>query len=172
MTPRRPAPSSGVPASDLPAEVRRGIELAGYYPALVEQVVATAVAGEAVHAHLVHQETTFDAQEVRSHVTVLVVTPTRLVTAHVDDQRWVEFGPGAVGVGWDGLLLGLATHLATGATNNPAESMAWMVSDEGREFMTASSELWFEASVAAGTPEAEARAAADRTTAAYTAVPE
>src|SRR5690349_8035252 len=27
--------------------------------------------------------------------------------AHVDDQRWTEYGPGAVGVGWDGALLGL-----------------------------------------------------------------
>ena len=28
--------------------------------------------------------------------------------AHVDDTRWSEFGPGAVGVGWDAALLGLA----------------------------------------------------------------
>ncbi len=25
--------------------------------------------------------------------------------AHVDDERWAEFGPGAVGVGWDTGLL-------------------------------------------------------------------
>ena len=36
--------------------------------------------------------------------------------------------------------------------------------------MRGSSEAWREASVAAGTPEDEARAAADRTTAAYTGV--
>ena len=92
---RPPTPSAGAHAPDLPPEVRRGIELAGYYPALVEQVVATAVAGEAVHAHLVHQETTFDAQEVRRHVTVLVVTPTRLVTAHVDDHGPDDLSPTA-----------------------------------------------------------------------------
>src|SRR6478735_10683555 len=31
--------------------------------------------------------------------------------AHVDDARWTEFGPGAVGVGWDSMLLGLVLHL-------------------------------------------------------------
>jgi hypothetical protein len=44
-----------------------------------------------------------------------------------------------------------------------------MASEEGRQFMTLSSERWYEASVAAGTDRAAARAAADRTTAAYTA---
>src|ERR1700747_1695440 len=36
--------------------------------------------------------------------------------AHVDDERWAEFGPGAVGVGWDTGLLGLSLYLATGAS--------------------------------------------------------
>ncbi|RZU76593.1 uncharacterized protein YndB with AHSA1/START domain [Micromonospora kangleipakensis] len=92
--------------------------------------------------------------------------------AHVDDQRWAEFGPGATGVGWDMGLLGLASHLAAdGSGVAPAEAAAWMGSDEGRQFMTLSSERWCEASVAAGTPADEARAAAQRTTAAYTGVP-
>jgi uncharacterized protein YndB with AHSA1/START domain len=95
---------------------------------------------------------------------------TRLVLehiAHVDDQRWAEFGPGAVGVGWDMGLLGLATHLSTGAAVNPQEVAAWMTSAGGRQFMTASSERWCEANIAAGADEAGARAAAGRTTAAY-----
>ncbi|WP_446215579.1 SRPBCC family protein [Micromonospora sp. IBHARD004] len=92
--------------------------------------------------------------------------------AHVDDERWAEFGPGATGVGWDMGLLGLASHLAAdGSGVGPAEAAAWMGSDEGRRFMTLSSERWCEASVAAGTPADEARAAAQRTTAAYTGVP-
>jgi uncharacterized protein YndB with AHSA1/START domain len=91
--------------------------------------------------------------------------------AHVDDERWTEFGPGAVGVGWDTGLLGLALYLESGQAVDPRESMAWLVSDEGREFVTLSSDSWYEASVAAGTDPTEARAAADRTTAAYTAAP-
>ena len=31
--------------------------------------------------------------------------------AYVDDERWAQFGPGAVGVGWDLGLIGLSGHL-------------------------------------------------------------
>lgn len=88
--------------------------------------------------------------------------------AHVDDERWAEFGPGAVGVGWDGGLMGLASYLSSGKAVDPAESMAWMASDEGKLFMTLSSDRWYDAAVAAGEDPAAARAAADRTIAAYT----
>ncbi|MHA5052349.1 SRPBCC family protein [Streptomyces sp. SD15] len=88
--------------------------------------------------------------------------------AHVDDERWTEFGPGAVGVGWDLSFMGLAHHLSTGGSVDPKESMAWLMSDEGRRFVTLSSDEWYEANVAGGAPEDAARAAADRTTAAYT----
>src|SRR5262249_15277024 len=42
---------------------------------------------------------------------------TRLVlehVAHVDDEQWAEFGPGAVGIGWDMGFMGLAMHLSSG----------------------------------------------------------
>ena len=61
------------------------IERSGYYPALVAEAVEDAVGSEAVLGHLVHQETTFDADEVRRHVTVLAVTPTRLIAGHTDE---------------------------------------------------------------------------------------
>lgn len=89
--------------------------------------------------------------------------------AHVDDERWGQYGPGAVGIGWDSMLYGLALHLSTGEAVDPNWAMEWMGSDDGKQFMAASSEAWREASVAAGTPEAEARAAADAVFAAYTA---
>ncbi|MGH9157866.1 MAG: SRPBCC family protein [Acidimicrobiales bacterium] len=91
--------------------------------------------------------------------------------AHVDDQRWAEFGPGAVGVGWDLGLLGLALHLATGEPVDREEVAAWSASAGGRQFMALSSARWCDASIAAGTDAPEARAAADRTTAAYTGEP-
>lgn len=65
--------------------LRRSLHHAGYYPELVADVLDVALAGEEVVAHLVHPETTFDT-EVRRHVTVLVLTPSRLVLAHVDDH--------------------------------------------------------------------------------------
>lgn len=92
---------------------------------------------------------------------------------HVDDERWVQFGPGAVGIGWDMGLMGLAGHLSSdGRGVDPRDGAAWMASEQGRHFMTLSSQRWCEASIAAGTDEAAAQAAAGRTTAAYTATPE
>jgi hypothetical protein len=44
------------------------------------------VGPEPITSYLVHQETTFDANEVRRHVTVLVLTPTRFVVSHTDEQ--------------------------------------------------------------------------------------
>ena len=80
--------SVGAPrSSGLPHDLRVQIEQAGYYPALVCDVLDVAVAGEEVRSHLVYPETTFDRDEVRRHVTVLVLTPTRLVVAHADDPE-------------------------------------------------------------------------------------
>ncbi len=70
----------------LPEDLTRAITHAGYYPALVCDVVASAIAGDEVISHLVHQETTFDQDAVRRHITVLVITPARLVIAHADDH--------------------------------------------------------------------------------------
>ena len=55
--------------------------------------------------------------------------------AHVDD-RWTEFGPGAVGIGWDLSFVGLALHLASGEAVDRQEGMAWTMSDDGRRFMS------------------------------------
>jgi len=92
--------------------------------------------------------------------------------AHVDQDRWAQFGPGAVGVGWDLGLLGLASYLAgDGSGVRPEDSAEWTASDEGRRFMELSSQLWGEASIAAGTDADEAKAAAERTTSFYTGAP-
>jgi uncharacterized protein YndB with AHSA1/START domain len=84
-------------------------------------------------------------------------------TALVDDERWNEFGPGAVGIGWDLTLVALGEHLTTGE-----QVVADLASPDALAFMRASSEDWCRASIAAGTPAEEAEAAAARTTAAYT----
>jgi uncharacterized protein YndB with AHSA1/START domain len=88
--------------------------------------------------------------------------------AHVPDELWDQFGPGAVGVGWDSALFGLEQHFATGETVRPENAMAWLASEEGRSFLRQSSDAWCTASIAAGTDAASARAAAERTRAAYT----
>lgn len=87
--------------------------------------------------------------------------------AHVD-AHWEQYGAGAVGVGWDQTLMGLAEYLTGTPAVDPARAEAWSVSDEGKAFVRASSDAWAEASIAAGTPADAARAAAVRTTAFYT----
>ncbi len=89
--------------------------------------------------------------------------------AHIDGEFQDQFGPGAVGIGWDMGLWGLANHLSDPDTvMNPESAAAWMVSDEGRRFMKMSSDAWADADIAYGTDPAKARALADNTYAAYT----
>jgi uncharacterized protein YndB with AHSA1/START domain len=88
--------------------------------------------------------------------------------AHVPDEFWNQYGPGAVGVGWDGALMGLANHLASGESVDPQEAMEWMMSEQGKSFSRRSSDEWCRASITAGTDAIAARAAAVRTTAFYT----
>lgn len=70
----------------LPSDLLSAIDRAGYYPALVADVVAAALVGEPIENHLVHLETTFDRDVVRRHITVLVLTASRLLIAHADDH--------------------------------------------------------------------------------------
>ena len=87
-----------------------------------------------------------------------------LHTAHVPEDFWDQYGPGAVGVGWDLTLTGLVFHFA--GVPNPGDE--WTLTPDGRQFAEASSAAWATASAAAGTPEDQARAAGQRTTAFYT----
>jgi hypothetical protein len=70
------------------------------------------------------------------------VRPRRI--ARVDNDRWLRYGPGAVGIGWDLALVGLRLHPATGAANDPAASAAWIVARRV-EFVTRGSRGWDEA---------------------------
>lgn len=65
--------------------LRLAIQAAGYYPELVADTLETALAGEPVKAYVVHHEPHFDRDELRRHVSVLVVTPSRLVVGHTDE---------------------------------------------------------------------------------------
>ena len=87
-------------------------------------------------------------------------------TAHLS-EHWDTFGPGAVGVGWELGLLGLALHLAYPDEPRPDEE-AFAASPDGRAFTVGSSEGWGRAAAEAGEDPAAAAAAARRTTAFYT----
>ncbi|HWU31667.1 MAG TPA: DUF5998 family protein [Marmoricola sp.] len=75
------------PTSTEPADaLQQAIELTGYYPSVVSAGVRTAVAGEEVVSFLLHHEPTIDRDEVRRHMTVLVLTKSRLILAHTDEH--------------------------------------------------------------------------------------
>jgi uncharacterized protein YndB with AHSA1/START domain len=89
-------------------------------------------------------------------------------TAVVPDEMWTQFGPGAVGTGWDGGMLGLVLHLRGGSVGDP---IAWQLSDEGRAYSTRSSEAWGEAYRAAGADDEAVATAVANTTAFYAPEP-
>jgi hypothetical protein len=68
-------------------DLRAAIEHAGYYPGLVTDAVASSLGPEPVTAFFVQHDAIFDpGMEVRRHMTVLALTPTRLVYSHTDEH--------------------------------------------------------------------------------------
>ncbi|MYB37325.1 MAG: SRPBCC family protein [Gammaproteobacteria bacterium] len=95
----------------------------------------------------------------------LSLTHTALLSDH-----WHEFGPGAVGVGWEMGLLGMELHLTR--PNEPKiDETTFHTTPEGKALLTGSSEAWGRAAIAAGTDAEVAQASARRTTAFYTGEP-
>ncbi len=78
---------------DQAAELREAIDRTGYYPEVVTDGVATAVAGERVDSFYVHHEPTIEGDEVRRHITVVVLTPSRLILAHTDEHAGDDLLP-------------------------------------------------------------------------------
>jgi uncharacterized protein YndB with AHSA1/START domain len=98
--------------------------------------------------------------------------------AHVD-EHWDEYGPAAVGIGWDMAMLGMSLHLAARAAGTDADATdrsgfeaEFAASPEGARFTTVSGEAWGRADAESGADPEAAAAAAKRTIAAYTAVPD
>jgi len=91
-------------------------------------------------------------------------------TAHLSDH-WTQYGPGAVGVGWELGLVGLELHITQ--PNEPQlDEAAFAASPEGKAFITGSCKGWGQAAIEAGEEPEAAQAAARRTTAFYTGVPD
>jgi len=91
--------------------------------------------------------------------------------AHVPETIFDQYGPGGVGVGWDLALMGLGLHFETGAALDPKAAEAWVTSPAGRPYVEGCSNSWADASIAAGTEAAKARAAAARVTDFYSPAP-
>lgn len=91
--------------------------------------------------------------------------------APVPPEQWKEFGPSAVGIGWEQMLLGLALHLTApeAAKMDPmsAEALPAMI-----EHTRGAGAAWVEADITFGTDPEQARGAGERCVAAYTTIPE
>ena len=79
--------------SDRTLDLRHAIDRTGYYPEVVADAVAAALADEPVVSFYVHHEPTFDRDEVRRHLSVVVLTPTRLILAHTDEHEGDDLLP-------------------------------------------------------------------------------
>lgn len=95
----------------------------------------------------------------------LTVTHTALLS-----EQWKQYGPGAVGVGWEMGLLGLALYIAWPGEPK-LDTVELATSRDGKALMTGSSERWGEAAVEGGEDPEAARDAARRTAAFYTGEP-
>ena len=99
---------------------------------------------------------------------------TVLTLEHIahDDEKvlefWKQYGPGAMGVGWDISFEGLVAHVATGEDSPTLDEATWAGSAEGRDVIKASSDDWVAAAIEFGTPADEAREAGETTFKAYT----
>jgi len=62
------------------------LERHGYYPQLVFQALDSALGEEDLVAYVVHQEATFERDELRRHMSVLALTNTRLIVSHTDEH--------------------------------------------------------------------------------------
>ncbi len=105
------------------------ISAAGYYPAVVSAGLQDALAGEQVRSFILHHEPTFDRDEVRRHMTVLVLTPSRLILAHTDEhppdelltRPYTSTTTEAVPV--DAVKSVVVTRMVTDETTEPTEAV-------------------------------------------------
>ena len=97
--------------------------------------------------------------------TRLTVTHTALLSEH-----WAQYGAGAVGVGWEMGLLGLALYIAR-PDEPKLDAVEFATSRDGKALLRGSSERWGKAAVEGGEDPEAARDAARRTAAFYTGEP-
>ena len=71
-------------------QLEQAITTTGYYPALVNDAIKVALAGEETKAFVLQHETTFDHDQLHRHMTVVALTAHRLIVSHTD-----EHGPDA-----------------------------------------------------------------------------
>ena len=106
--------------------LKEAIDRTGYYPEVVADGVMRAVADEDVVSFFVHHEPTFDRDEVRRHLTVVVLTPSRLILAHTDEHEGDDILPAPyTSTSTEAIALSsvksvVVTRMVTNPTDGPA----------------------------------------------------
>ncbi|KAA1378774.1 DUF5998 family protein [Aeromicrobium fastidiosum] len=72
--------------ADHTASLFEEVSRSGYYPEIVAAGLRDALADEVVGGFVLHHEPTFDRDEIRRHMTVLALTPSRLILVHTDEH--------------------------------------------------------------------------------------
>lgn len=111
------------------------IAACGYFPALIADAVEDGVGGEEISAYCLHLEPTFTHDEIHRHLTVLVLTPTRLVLVHTDEAPADPHQPAAP-TGSQAILstesISLGSITAVALTKVVAEPAGWRRGDARR----------------------------------------
>lgn len=121
-------------------------------------------------------EVTWEFAENVSWVTVRLEPDgdgTRMTLEHIStkdessEAHWIQYGPGATGVGWDLGVLGLGLYLDNEDFDRK-EAEAWAGSEPGKEFIRVCATAWGAAHIASGEDSNVAKAMAEKTANAYT----
>lgn len=91
-----------------------------------------------------------------------------LPTDNESEAHWAQYGPGAVGVGWDLSFLFLDVHLSVDGQPSREAGEAWAETEPGKRASCAWAASWGEAHVRAGEPARSAKDMADRIIGFYT----
>ena len=84
--------SSATYSTTAGADLQHDLVRAGFYPQMVQDVLAEAMLDLPVVDHFLHLETHFDHTEVHRHITVMVRSEKVLFIVHVDDQQLDDHG--------------------------------------------------------------------------------
>lgn len=91
--------------------------------------------------------------------------------AHIT-PHWEQYGPGAVGIGWDLSFLGLARHLADPSSDmSPEAANRWFATDEYKNLVRSTGDGWARAAITAGEDRDHALKAAEATRRFYSGEP-
>ncbi len=116
-------------STDVNIELFDAISRSGYYPEVVAAGLRDALAEEPVIDYVLHHEPTFDRDEVRRHMTVLVLTESRLVLVHTDEHPADEIltapytSTTSEAVPVSSVKSVVVTRMVTSTTKAPAEAV-------------------------------------------------